>query len=650
VSPPSRRAGPLGGVPMRFARCSLMFVALAACTGRQRAGAAGDDVVASAARPGVPPYAVSQFARILRHSAIGISPDRRWVGFRSDVTGRSQIWKVSAKGGWPLQLTFGDTPVAGAAWAKDGASLAFEQDSGGNERYQLLSVPSAGGEPRQLPGAPGAREQLVGFSEDRRYLAYTSDSGRPGHFDLWIRDLTTERARRVTSDSTSTMGGVWSHDSRFLALVRTNDFANVDAVLFDVTAGSSRLLTPHAGSKAYTPVAFSPDDRELLLISDAQDGLPRLAIVTVATDSLRWLDTGAWPVETAGWSVHGNIAYSEDVDGRVTTYLVHPDGSHRLRIGPTRGATTFEEFSNNGNLVLFSHSDATHPSDLWLHDIARDTAWQLTFAQVGGVDPANLPPAALVHYPTFDGRKISAFVSVPFNLQKDGSNPAIVMVHGGPSGQWTDAFSRDVAYYASHGYVVIRPNVRGSTGYGKTFEDLNNGDWGGGDLKDLVAAADYLVSTGYVARSKIALLGGSYGGYLTLAALAFTPERWAAGVDLYGISSLATLARTTEPLLLPYLTRELGSLGADPARLAERSPLSRAAAIRAPLLILQGDDDPRVPLAESRQIADAIRRRKGVVDLIVYPGEGHGFHKLEDQLDGMRRAVEFLDRYVKGRG
>jgi dipeptidyl aminopeptidase/acylaminoacyl peptidase len=634
-------------------RCAWVVVALMACSGRGRQGAdgvAGDDSVVSAARPGVAIYPVDQFVHIRRHSAIGFSPDGRWVAYRSDVTGRDQIWKVPTAGGWPEQITFGDTPVGGGAWARDGATLAFERDSAGDEQYRLLAVPSSGGEPWRLTATSGAREQLVGFSDDQRFLAYTSDSGHPGHSDLWIRDLGAGRVRRVTADSVSTLGGVWSHDSRLMALARSNDFADIDAVLLDVSAGTARRLTPHAGSKAYTPVAFSPDDRELLLLSDARDGVTRLAVVRLDTDSLRWLDTGPWPIEAAGWSVRGSIAYSEDADGRVTTYVMRRDGSRRQRIGPGRGVTTFEEFSEDGALVLVSHSDATRPSDLWVHDLRRDSTWQLTDALAGGVDPSNLAAATLVHYPTFDGRKISAFVSVPFNLRKDGSNPAIVMVHGGPSGQWGDAFSRDVAYYANHGYVVIRPNVRGSTGYGKAFEDLNNLDWGGGDLKDLVAAADYLTATGYVARSKIAVLGGSYGGYLTLAALAFTPQHWAAGVDLYGIGSIVTLAQTTEPLLLPYLTREMGSLATTGALMRERSPLFRVAAIRAPLLILQGDRDPRVPLAESRQIADAIRRNRGVVDLIVYPGEGHGFHKLEDQLDSMRRAVEFLDRYVKGRG
>jgi dipeptidyl aminopeptidase/acylaminoacyl peptidase len=638
---------------MRYHRCLWMVAALMACTGRDRtgsAGAGGGDSVVSAARRSVATYPVDQFVHIRRHSAIGFAPGGQWVAYRSDVTGRSQIWKVPTGGGWPVQLTFGDAPVSGAAWARDGATLAFERDSGGDERYHLFSVSSDGSERGRLTATPEAREHIVGFSDDQRFLAYTSDSGHPGHFELWIRDLASGRARRVTSDSINTLDGVWSHDSRFVALARTNDFANVDAALLDVSTGKARLLTPHTGSKAYVPVAFSPDDHELLLKADARDGVARLAVITLDTDSLRWLDTGPWPIKAAGWSVRGSIAYSEDADGRVATYVMRRDGSRRQPIGPRDGVTTFEEFSADGSLVLFSHSDATRPSDLWVHDLRRDSTWELTDALVGGVDPSDLVPAALVHYPTFDGRKISAFVNMPFNLQKDGSSPAIVMAHGGPSSQWDDAFSRDVAYFANHGYVVIRPNVRGSTGYGKPFEDLNNLDWGGGDLRDLVAAADYLVSTGYVARSKIAVMGGSYGGYLTLAALAFTPQRWAAGVDLYGISSIVTLARTTDPQLLPYLTREMGSLATNQALMRERSPLFRAAAIRAPLLILQGDNDPRVPLAESRQIADAVRRRGGIVELMVYPGEGHGFHRLEDQLDSMRRAVEFLDRYVKGRG
>ena len=636
---------------MRHAFGLLMLAAASACSARAGGEAAApDDSVASGVRPGVPVYGVDQFVHVRSHAPIGFSPDGRTIAFTSDVTGRRQLWTVPTAGGWPVQLTFGDEPVARAAWARDGASLAFERDSGGNERNDLYSVPARGGMPGDLTSTPAVRENIVGFSDDGRFLAYVSDSGYTGRFELWLRDLATGRSRRLTDDSVGIQGGVWSHDSRWLALARTNDFADVDAVLLDVGSGTTRVLTPHTGSKSYSPVAFSPDDRELLLVSDARDGLPRLAVVALGPDSLRWVDTGTWPIEAAGWSENGTLAYSEDADGRVVTYVSRPDGSRRRRIGPERGVTMFAEWSADGRYVLLTHADATRANDVWVYDLRRDSTWQVTFAMTGGVDPGDLPPAVLVHYPTFDGRRISAYVHVPFNLRRDGSNPAVVMAHGGPSGQWTDGFSREAAYFADHGYVVIRPNVRGSTGYGKAFEDLNNLDWGGGDLRDLVAAADYLVASGYVARSRIAVMGGSYGGYLTLAALAFTPERWAAGVDFYGISSIVTLARTTAPALMPYLRREMGDLRTHEALMRERSPLLSAQRIRAPLLILQGDNDPRVPPAESRQIADAVRRRRGVVEVEFYRGEGHGFHKLEDQLDAMRRAVEFLDRYVKGSG
>jgi dipeptidyl aminopeptidase/acylaminoacyl peptidase len=326
---------------------------------------------------------------------------------------------------------------------------------------------------------------------------------------------------------------------------------------------------------------------------------------------------------------------------------MRPDGTRRRGIGPATGITYFQEFSRDGRLALLLHADAQHAFDVWVHELDRDTTWQVTHSMVGGVDPDALAASHLVHYSTFDERRISAFVLMPFNLRRDGSNPAIVMPHGGPSGQWQDWFNSDAAYYANRGYIVILPNVRGSTGYGKEFEDLNNRDWGGGDLRDLLAAADYLVSTGYVTRDRIGITGGSYGGYLTLAALAFAPDRWAAGVDFFGVSSILTLAQTTDPLIGPYLAREMGTLPADEALMRERSPLTRASDIRAPLLILQGANDPRVPLAESQQIMEAVRRGGGIAELVVYPDEGHGFAKRENQLDSQRRAVAWFDQHLR---
>ncbi|MGH7427978.1 MAG: S9 family peptidase, partial [Candidatus Methylomirabilaceae bacterium] len=576
------------------------------------------------------------------------SPDGRWVLFTTNITERNQLWRVPVEGGWPEPVTTGDETVYSGDWSPDGTLIAFEHDYGGNERYDLFLMPATGGRPQNLTSTPGVREQLAGgWSDDGRYLAFISDSGRLGHFELWLHDASAHTARPVTSNAVSTFGAVWSHDARSLALLRTDDFSTVDLVLADVASRAERLLTPHTEGRAWTAVAFSPDDRSVLVRSDARDGVPRLAVVSTAGGEPTWLETGAWEIVAAGWSRTGEIAYSENADGRVTTWVMRPDGSRRRRIGPATGVTTFQKFSRDGRLALLLHADAQHAFDVWVHDLTRDTAWQVTNSMVGGLDPDALAPADLIHYSTFDGRRISAFVLMPFNLRRDGSNPAIVMPHGGPSGQWLDWFNSSAAYYANHGYIVILPNVRGSTGYGKEFEDLNNRDWGGGDLRDLLAGADSLVSTGYVSRDRIGIIGGSYGGYLTLAALAFAPDRWAAGVDLFGVSSIVTLARTTDPLLGPYLAREMGTLPADEGLMSERSPLSRASDIRAPLLILQGANDPRVPVTESRQISEVVRRRGGIAELVLYPGEGHGFAKRENQLDSERRAIAWFDRYLR---
>ena len=605
------------------------------------------DSVVSRRRPNLATYDIEQLVRLRWTLPLDFSPNSHWILISSNSTGMNQLWKVPLAGGQPINLTSEEDAVSDGLWAPDSTHIVFNRDYGGNEQYDVFLTTAQGGKPQNLTQSPKARDQAVGFSEDGGSLAYVSDAGKPGHFELWLYDLKRHAPRKVTSDSVSTFGAVWSHDDKMLALTRTNDFSDVKVVLYDLMAGRERLATPAESRLSYSPAAFSPDDSKLLLISDAKDSVPHLAILDISSGAIGWPDTGPWEVLAGTWTKRGQIAYSENADGRVTTYLMRPDGTGRRRVGPTGGATFLLKSSRDGRYLLLNHSDATRPRDVWIYDIQEDSTWQVTNSLRGVVQPDDLAPAALVHYPTYDGRKISAFVLVPFNLERDSGGPAVVMPHGGPSGQYMDTFSPDAAYFTNHGYVVIRPNVRGSTGYGKAFEDLNNRDWGGGDLKDLVAAADYLASTGYVARDKIAVMGGSYGGYLTLAALAFAPDRWAAGVDYFGISSVLTLWRTTDPTLRPYLEREMGTVPRDEGLMVERSPITHADSIRAPLLILQGDNDPRVPLAESRQIADAIRKRGGVAELVVYKKEGHGFAKLENRLDSARRGAAFLDRYVK---
>ena len=307
-------------------------------------------------------------------------------------------------------------------------------------------------------------------------------------------------------------------------------------------------------------------------------------------------------------------------------------------------------FSPDGKKLLMSHQSSRRPGDLWSYTIATAKPIQLTHSANPSVVASSLPQSQLVHYKSFDGTMISAFVWLPFNLKRDGMNPAIVLPHGGPTGQTVDFFNRQAAALATHGYICIAPNVRGSTGYGMEFQKANYQDLGGGDLQDEVFAAKFLVATGYVDAKKIGITGGSYGGFMTLMALGRTPDIWAAGVELFGIIDWKTMLQHSDPMLQQYERSLLGDPIKDRAAYEAASPITYFKDVKAPLLVLQGDNDPRVPKEEAEQVVDLLKRAGKTVDAHYYPNEGHGFEKRENQIDAIKRTIGWFDKYLKGEG
>ena len=253
----------------------------------------------------------------------------------------------------------------------------------------------------------------------------------------------------------------------------------------------------------------------------------------------------------------------------------------------------------------------------------------------------------LVHYPSQDGKwQISAFVYVPYNAEKNGQNAALVYIRGGPASQTINSFNRNIQYLVNQGYFIIAPNYRGSTGYGKEFVDANRYDMGGGDLDDVVAAAEWIKKTGYIDEKKVAVMGGSYGGYLTMMAVTKAPDLWAAGVPIVPFVNWFTEVENEDPLLREYDLATMGDPVRDKARYQERSPINFVDQIRAPLLILAGGHDPRCPATEAEQVASAVKKRNGVAELKIYQNEGHGFAKVENQIDAYARVAEFLKKYA----
>lgn len=265
---------------------------------------------------------------------------------------------------------------------------------------------------------------------------------------------------------------------------------------------------------------------------------------------------------------------------------------------------------------------------------------------VASLTPQSISASELVHYKTFDGKIITAVLRMPFNLKRDGSNPAIIFPHGGPTGQTSDTWSRWSNALVTRGYIVLMPNPRGSTGYGMDFQRANYKDLGGGDLKDEMYGLDWLLSTGFVDPRKVGVFGGSYGGFMTLMLAAKESDKFAAAVELFGPLDWYTMMKNSDPLLNQYLRNLLGDPEKDSDVYKDDSPIKYVENIRAPLLVLQGDNDPRVPKEETEQLVDILKKRGNVIDVVYYPDEGHGFDKLEHQIDAAHRIVAWFDKYL----
>jgi dipeptidyl aminopeptidase/acylaminoacyl peptidase len=338
-------------------------------------------------------------------------------------------------------------------------------------------------------------------------------------------------------------------------------------------------------------------------------------------------------------------------DGLIDAFLADRATNKAEKLAVPQGLNTFSgdptEFAPQGDRVIVSHEASNQPGDLWVYDIARRHAEQLTFSTVASLRATPMAPSQIVHYKSFDGKIISALLWMPFNLKRDGSNPAVVIPHGGPTGQRVDYWSPEVQALVSRGYICIAPNPRGSTGYGLDFQKANFQDLGGGDLKDEVAAVEFVKATGYVDPKKIGITGGSYGGFMTLMAIGKTPDIWAAAVELFGIINWSTMLKSSDPSLNEYLKGLLGDPEANRKIYEEDSPITYIRNVKAPLLVLQGDNDPRVPKEEAEQVVDILEKAGRTVDVHYYPNEGHGFVKRENQIDATRRTVDWFDRYLK---
>jgi dipeptidyl aminopeptidase/acylaminoacyl peptidase len=509
------------------------------------------------------------------------------------------------------------------------------------------------------------------WSPDGRYLAYLVKPKTSAAHEIDIYDTLMREVKHVTANTPQDEGNfnpIWSKDGKYI--VYTQEQAKgTDSNIFiaDVATGKSTLLTPHDGEQRFTANDINPfptarDIEYLLITSNAENGYDNIGLLGVGAKGepkgiltpagVKWLTKDKWEIRGGEFSPDGKrITFSANVDGNEDIYLhdLAAGKSTALPIakGVNEPAGGHSAFTRDGSRLLYYHNGPTAPSDLWVYTLATGKSHQVTHSLVGGVRSEDLVEPYLVHYPSRDGKwTISAFLYVPYNMARNGQNAAIVYIHGGPTSQTMNSFNRFIQYAANQGYMVLAPNYRGSTGYGKEFQQANLFDMGGGDLQDVLAGVDWIKQTGHLDPKKIAVMGGSYGGYLSMMSVTKAPDVWAAGVPIVPFVNWFTEIENEDPVLQQSDLATMGDVVKNKALYEDRSPINFIDQIKAPVLLLAGGHDPRCPKSETQQVVDAIKKRGGTVDYKIYENEGHGFARVENQIDAYQRVANFLLAHV----
>lgn len=633
-------------------------------------------------------YTIQQYLSIKSASSPQLSPDGKRLFYLTNVTGTSQVWMIDLPNGQPKQITNYDDNVGFVRFSPKGDALVFGKAKGGDENTQFFWMKADGTGIKELTNSPKIRHNFGGWSDDATKIYYASNKRNPQFFDVYRMTLADGKEELIYQQDGSNSFAAADNFDKKIIISRSGTELSLDNNLYliDVATKKETLLTPHEGSAEFGGVHFTADGyvfaqndkREFFSLSQMR--LKNAAMKSDWSDAnreVKVLDETNWDVDDIEMlDGQGLMAYTLNREGFSELYFrkFETDGkplitrfdtkTEAVKL-PAQGIVSGMNFSEDGSKLAFTFVSAKYNADIWLYDLAKKTLTQVTKSDRSGIDQNSFVEPRLIKFKSFDGREIPAWYYKPTSnphgflfqgnmtkevgekLKKATTLPVIVSVHGGPEGQERPGFNPLYQYYLSRGYAVLATNVRGSTGYGKTFTHLDDVRKREDSVKDLAYSVEWLKTSGGADAKRIAVMGGSYGGYMTMAAITLYPELWAAAVNTVGIVNWETFLKNTSGYRRRQREVEYGMLDKDLDFLKSISPIAKIDKIKTPLFVIHGKNDPRVPYTEAEQVVKALKDRNATVEYKLFDDEGHGISKLKNRLELYPLVADFLDKYMK---
>ncbi len=640
-------------------------------------------------------YTIQQYLNIKSAGSPSMSPDGREVAYLSNTTGTMQVWATLISSPKPVQLTNYEDNVSFVKWLSDGSGMVFGKAKGGDENTQFYWMDKFGGRVKALTNDPTVRHNFGLISRDADIIAYSSNKRNRNYFDIYAMDIASGREILLYQQDGDNSIVALSDNGRQMIISRSGGELSLDNNLYlvDLKSKAATLLTPHTGSAQFGNARFTADGI-IYTHNDKRDfvGLAQMRQKNAAGDDWSLTNLTSDIIDDAKWDIGdvemdplgSHLAYSANREGFSEIFLrtIETGGKPLITTVsktvesiklPARGIVSGLNFDTAETKLAFAFSSSKSSGEIWVYDLETKSLKQITKSDQAGIDPKSFVAPELIKYKSFDGLEIPAWYYPPRGVEylklKDqpyrafafskvvGTEtnrrlsaykvPVIVSVHGGPESQSRPGFNPLFQYYISRGYAVLDLNVRGSTGYGKTYTHLDDVEKREDSVKDLAYSVEWLKTKGGADGKRVAVMGGSYGGYMTMAAITLYPDLWAAAVASVAITNWETFLTNTSGYRRRQREVEYGRLDRDIEFLRRISPVRKIDRIRTPLFVISGRNDPRVPYTEGEQMVDALKKRGAPVQYKLYDDEGHGISKLTNRLDLYPLVADFLDKYMK---